>query len=189
MGFQGSIGSPRCSADAQRASPLAFPSQVGGKSHRALHPNRFAPDPSPRLRHSKQRTIDRGSPGRGPSLCRACTRSPCRPPSRKENYANIASDRGHARDLCCRVRRSRRPLLLFLLPRRWIFISCARCLHGALRGFACVHDVFFHLGLLCCSIVDRVGSFMDVEGNDVRSEDAVRRKQRRWLLRTRLHSP
>jgi len=187
MGFQGSIGSPRCSADAQRASPLAFPSQVGGKSHRALHPNRFAPDPSPRPRHSKQWTIDRGSPGRGPSLCPARARAyQIADPEKKAT--RIASDRGHARDLCCRVRRSRRPLLLFLLHRRWIFMGCARCLHGAhFMSLACVHDVFFSIWFVLLQRC-RAGSFMAVEGNDVRSEHAVRRK-RRWRLRTRLHSP
>lgn len=88
------------SADAQRAelSP-SFPvsMQVGGKSHRALHPNRFAPDPSPRLRRSKQRTIGRRSPGRGPWLCHA--RVPDRPLDRRpeKKATRIASDRGHAR--------------------------------------------------------------------------------------------
>lgn len=156
---------------------------MGDKNHRALHPNRFAPDPSPRPRHSKSATTDDRSRVAGPrSVCFAARAGPQQPVHRcpERKATRIASDRsgGAPPKISAVASGSRRPLLpLSPFPVAG-YIYQLRSVLVLTRG-----SFLFHPDPSIESVASCLSRGMTSGPNEPRL------LLRRRGLRTRLHSP
>lgn len=139
-----------------------------------MHPNRFAPDPSPRPRHSKRN--GRSVADRRVAVPRFALPAParaarvpdrpvdCRRRRPEKKATRIASDdRGHARDLCCRVRpafspSAPPPLPPSSFPVAGYLLVALGAYTGHFMSFACVHDVFFRSIRVCSAAASSIES-------------------------------